>query len=191
MDLVETEPLLETSDSDGALVERARRGEQPALARLIRRHERNGLATALGLLRDLHQAEEALQEAFCRAWRSLDRLRDPARFKAWFSGILTRVCLDALRARGRERHRPPAARPPAPPGRGGPETSVVEEALELPDDYREPLLLFYVQDLAIAEVAEALGISEANAKVRLHRARKMLRERLERKGIGTPPGDKA
>jgi len=181
MELVETVPLQETSDSDETLVSLARQGDPSALARLIGRHERGGLATAVGLLQDLHQAEEALQEAFCRAWRALNTLREPSRFKAWFSGILTRICLDVLRARGRQRHL--EARPPRVPA-AAPDAAerVVEEALELADEYREPLILFYVQELAISEVAEVLGISEANAKVRLHRSRKMLRERLERKG---------
>jgi RNA polymerase sigma-70 factor (ECF subfamily) len=60
---------------------------------------------------------------------------------------------------------------------------VVAEALELPDEYRDPLVLYYVQELTVAELAQALGLTESNAKVRLHRARKLLRERLERKGL--------
>jgi len=55
--------------------------------------------------------------------------------------------------------------------------------MELPDEYRGPLVLFYLQQMTVAELAEALGISDENAKVRLHRARKMLRERLDRKGM--------
>lgn len=172
-------------ETDGAFVARAGRGEHPAFARLVERHAKDALATAIGLLRDRGEAEEAVQEAFCRAWKSIASLRDPAKFKGWFAGILYRVSCDVLRARRRDRRAFPElgrSRPAStvPDAGGGP---VVDEAMELPDEYRDPLVLFYLQDLSIAELAEALGLSESNAKVRLHRARKMLRERLERKGL--------
>jgi RNA polymerase sigma-70 factor (ECF subfamily) len=172
-------------DGDGACAERAGRGEGPAFARLVERHGKDALAVAIGLVRDRSEAEEAVQEAFCRAWRSIASLRDPAKFKGWFSGILYRVCCDLLRARQRDRRALPElgrSRPTAclPGDSAGP---VLAEALELPDEYRDPLVLFHVQGLTIAELAAALGLSESNAKVRLHRGRKMLRERLERKGL--------
>ncbi len=172
-------------EAEGAWAARAGRGEHPAFARLVQRHAADALASALGLLRDRGEAEEAVQEAFCRAWKSLASLRDAAKFKGWFAGILYRVCCDVLRARRRDRKALPEvgrARPVSalPEAGAGP---VVDEALRLPDEYREPLVLFYLQELTVAELAETLGLSESNAKVRLHRARKMLRERLERKGL--------
>ena len=72
---------------------------------------------------------------------------------------------------------------PKDPAPGGSAADVVEEAMELPEEYRAPLALFYLQEMKVAELAATLGISEENAKVRLHRGRRMLRERLERKGI--------
>lgn len=173
------------AETDGAFAARAGRGEHPAFARLVERHGKDALAAAIGLLRDRGEAEEAVQEALCRAWKSVASLRDPAKFKGWFGGILYRVCCDVLRARRRDRKALPEV------GRGRPSLAlpdpgagpVVAEAMELPDEYRDPLVLFHVQELTIAELALALGITESNAKVRLHRARKMLRERLERKGL--------
>ena len=170
------------------LVARARAGDQPAFARLIHDHERDAMAAAIGILKDRTQAEEAVQEAFCRAWEALESLREPAKFKGWFAAILTRVCRDVQRSGSRDR-RPLALLRPASGSAEAPALPpVVEEALELPDEYREPLVLFYLQDLTLLELAKALGITEENVKVRLHRGRKMLRERLERKGYGGQRG---
>jgi RNA polymerase sigma-70 factor (ECF subfamily) len=170
-------------ETDGAIAARAGRGD--AFAGLVERHRKDALATAIGLLRDRGEAEEAVQESFVRAWKSIASLREPSKFKSWFAGILYRVCCDVLRARRRDRRALPEV------GRGRPTVSVpdadagpvVAEALELPDEYRDPLVLYYVQELTVAELAQALGLTESNAKVRLHRARKLLRERLERKGL--------
>ena len=148
-----------------------------AFESLIRRHEREALALALGLLRDRGEAEEAVQESVCRAWKARDTLRDAARFKAWFAGILYRVCRDVIRVKMRDRRALSAL-----PDRSGPaaesDSPALRAAMTLPDEYRDPLVLFYVQELSILEIAETLGITEGNAKVRLHRARRMLRERL-------------
>ena len=175
-------PLKDPVPPVETLVVRARGGDQPAFARLIRDHERDAMAAAIGILKDRRQAEEAVQEAFCRAWEALDSIREPARFKGWFTAILTRICRDVQRSGSRDRRVLPLLRPASAAGEAAPLPPVVEEALELPDEYREPLVLFYLQELSLAELAEALGMTEENAKVRLHRGRKMLRERLERKG---------
>src|SRR5688572_4316984 len=176
MDLVEVRIDLVDALLRPAGAERSR-----AFESLIRRHEREALALAIGLLRDRSDAEEAVQEAVCRAWKALDTLRDAARFKAWFAGILYRVCRDVIRVKMRDRRALSAL-----PDRSGPtpdaDSPALRAAMELPDEYRDPLVLFYVQELSILEIAETLGITEANAKVRLHRARRMLRERLG----GTP-----
>ena len=148
-----------------------------AFESLIHRHQRESLALALGLLRDRGEAEEAVQEAVCRAWKSLDSLRDTAKFKAWFAGILYRVCRDVIRLKVRDR-RAMSGLPPRGGSTAEGDSPALRAAMTLPDEYRDPLVLFYVQELSILEIAETLGITEANAKVRLHRARRMLRERL-------------
>ena len=144
---------------------------------LVRRHQPDALATALGLLGDRHEAEEAVQEATARAWRGLAGLRDPARFKAWFVGILYRACRDRQRFKILDRRARAGLPSPREASEEG-DRPALRAAMSLPDEYREPLVLFYVQDLSVVEIAETLGISEANAKVRLHRARRLLRERL-------------
>jgi len=169
-------------ETDDVLVDRARGGDELAFARLVERHRRDALASALGLLGDRSEAEEAAQEAFCRAWEKLSTLHDPSKFKVWVVGILYRHCRDVIRAKGRARRALGRVAPPAPPA-GDEASVVVDEAMELPEEYRDPLILFYLHAMTIAELAEMLGISEENAKVRLHRARKMLRDRLDQKGL--------
>lgn len=160
-----------------ALLRPAGDGRSRAFEALIARHQRDALALAFGLLRDRAEAEEAVQEAVWRAWRALDSLRDAARFKAWFAGILYRVCRDVIRFKVRDR-RALAALPPKEAPTSDADSPTLRAAMTLPDEYRDPLVLFYVQELSVLEIAETLGISESNAKVRLHRARRMLRERL-------------
>jgi RNA polymerase sigma-70 factor (ECF subfamily) len=165
---------------DADLVAQSRAGDRAAFDQLVERHRRDVLASALGLLGNRDDAEEAVQEAFVRAWEGLESLRDPARFKAWLGGVLYRLCIDRLRGVARERRRDRrASRPVSIPDEA---SQVVEASLGLPDDYRHALVLFYLHELTLSELADALGITEVNAKVRLHRARRMLRERLESRG---------
>jgi RNA polymerase sigma-70 factor (ECF subfamily) len=179
-------------EGEEALIERACAGDAGAFGRLVDLHGRPALVLALGLLGDPTDAEEAVQDAFCRVWQGLAGLRERSKFKVWLSGIVYRACRDTVRSRRRARK----ALRRAQPARGcrGIEpaaAAAVEEAMALPEEYRDPLILFYLQELTVAELAEALGISEENAKVRLHRGRKMLRERLEHLGLGAgpvPPG---
>lgn len=170
-----------SQEGDAALVARAREGDASAFGALVERHERDAMAAAIGFLGSRSEAEDAAQEAFVRAWSKLETLRDPSRFKAWLGGILIRFCHDRLRRLARERR-----------AAGVMETGheevpadtrdIIQETLALPLESREVLVLFYLQGLDVGELAEALGISPANAKVRLHRGRRMLRERMEAKG---------
>ena len=165
--------------SDEALARSSARGDRGAFAELFQRNQRRALVAAVGLLGNRSDAEEAVQEAFVRALERLQTIREPARFGAWFTGILYRVCLELRRTRRRKA-----------PGRAEVSTvlssdaarRVVEEALALDDDFRDILVLVYLDGLTLEGASLALGISEANAKVRVHRARRMLRERLDAKG---------
>jgi RNA polymerase sigma-70 factor (ECF subfamily) len=169
-------------EKDEVLVDRARRGDELAFAGLVDRHSRDAVATAIGLLGNRTEAEEAAQEAFCRAWQRLGTLEDPAKFRVWVVGILYRHCHDVLRAKGRAR-KVLGAYLPSVPEPDEKAAAVVEEAMQLPEEYRDPLILFYLQQMTVAELAQVLGLSDENVKVRLHRGRRMLRERLERKGM--------
>lgn len=174
-----------------ALVARARSGDRLAFEELVRRHADRLYAVVLRFSPTAEDAEEATQEAFVRAWRSIGRFGGRSQFFTW----LYRIGVNE--AKRLAERRPPAgtvvsveARPVddlddgAPgPGRRA-EQAELRAALEaaiarLPEDYRPPIVLRDVEGLSTTEAAEALGLSEAGFKSRRHRARMALRGELE------------
>jgi RNA polymerase sigma-70 factor (ECF subfamily) len=142
---------------------------------------------AVRLTNDVHTAEDLTQETFLRAWRNLDRLREPEAVRVWLFRITANLWRDQLR-----RGRSPIAR--AGPlsdeyvGRAlTPETTAgaqeqADRAMDalamLPDRQREVLYLNACEGLAAAHIAEVLGISTEAAKASLSLARKRMREEL-------------
>jgi RNA polymerase sigma-70 factor (ECF subfamily) len=163
---------------------------------LIRPYERSVYSMALTLLQNEADAEDAAQEAFLKAFRSLKGFRAEAKFSTW----LVSIALNEARSRLRQRKRmkmQPLDQPPDEQGHTSPALlrdwrEIPSEALErqevrlflqraitgLPLIYREIFLLRDVKELTVNESAEALGISVASVKVRLHRARVMLQKTL-------------
>ena len=129
------------------------------------------------LCRDRHMAEDLVQEAFVRAWKSWAELRDPARVKAWLFTILRNEC-----ARGFARKQVETASgetdeselPPVPSFEAGLEIAQMVDML--PEAYREPLLLQVLGGYSCAEIAEIIGTSEGAVMTRLTRARQAFRQ---------------
>lgn len=184
----------EARDSD--LLERARRGDSAAFAALIRRHDKYLYRVVRSVLADGHEAEDALQETYVRAFTRLGGFRGGAEFRTW----LTRVALnEAVRRRRRmratlelgalhaaqERSRRPLA---AFADRGpDPERAtaraqmrrILERAIDaLPVAFRTVLVLRDVEEVSTKNTAQLLGLREETVKTRLHRARRILRETL-------------
>jgi RNA polymerase sigma-70 factor (ECF subfamily) len=191
---------------DAELVRHAKGGDGAAFEALVTRHERRLYALALGILRQPHDAEDVVQGAFLSALENLDGFREEASFRTWLTRIATHAALKVLRKRqglptvSLDEDAGDADTPPHPQfiadWRDSPEQLVqqretrrlLEDALaQLDDKYRLVFLLRDVEGLSIAETAAALGLSEANVKVRLLRARLQLREQLTR-WFGAPPG---
>lgn len=178
--------------TDAAAVAAVRQGDAERYRELVERHERRVFAVAWSRLGDAALAEEATQEAFIRGYRRLWLLGDGAKFSSWIASVARNVAINlGLRHRRelnkRERwalEHPGAADERSPDADTDPLHS--PEALrqtlaELPAAHRECLVLFYLEGKSGAEAAAALGISEAALRVRLHRARLAIRERLEEK----------
>lgn len=145
----------------------------------------------LRLLRDPSDAQDAVQETFVRAYRQQESLRDPAAALSWLYSIATHVCLDRLRARSRQAQRETATEPEAlarPAVSISAELRVQQSEMsacvqafvgELNDSYRAVLLLHDVYGLTTPEIAAVLGDTQGAVKIRLHRARKALRQALD------------
>lgn len=145
----------------------------------------------LGMVRDPVEADDLTQETFLRAESQHDSLREPAAAIPWLYSIATRVCLDRFRQRARkavhESNRDPETvlmpdEGPSPQRRVESDemsTCVQGYVAELSDSYQAVLLLHDVHGLTGPEIAELLGDSVGNVKIRLHRARKKLQRALE------------
>ena len=164
------------------LVRLAQDGDQDAFAEIVRRLSRRAIATAHFISGDLHAGEEAAQDAFVTAWRKLGTLREAGAFRGWFGKILARTAS--------RRRRPPhiPLTPDMCVGAGEPDVAddagLPSEALALKPMYRQVLALRYVEGLSYREVGEALSLTVARVKSRLHDAREQVRERLERRRRG-------
>lgn len=186
----------QNAQQDESAVAAVRRGDAERYRELVERHERRVFAVAWSRLGDAALAEEVTQEAFIRAYRRLWLLGDGTKFSGWINTITRRVAINfGLRHRRELDKRERWALEN--PDNSAEENSANEsdplhtpEALrqtlaELPAAHRECLVLFYLEGKSGADAAAALGISEVALRVRLHRARAVMRERLEEKLEGS------
>jgi RNA polymerase sigma-70 factor (ECF subfamily) len=173
----------------GDLVAVARAGDRAAFDELVRRTYRDTYRLALRLTADEEDARDVVQEAYLRAYRGLRRFRGDAQFTTWLYRITANCAATQATRTARHRHAvleddAPLVddRPAADPEQRAELLSLrgdLEAALaELPPRLRAVVVLRDVYDLPHEAIAAELGISETAAKVRLHRARLRLRERL-------------
>jgi len=187
-----TDSANSTAQQDKSAVTAVRGGDAERYRELVERHERRVFAVAWSRLGDATLAEEATQEAFIRAYRRLWLLGDGAKFSGWINTIARRVAINFGLRHRRELHKRErwalenSANFAGENADAGADSLPTPETLrqtlaELPDSHRECLVLFYLEGKSGAEAAAALGITEAALRVRLHRARAAMRERLEEK----------
>jgi RNA polymerase sigma factor (sigma-70 family) len=175
---------------DRDLVAAFQAGDADAFAQIVGVHHRSLTAEAQRRLRSPGDAEDAVQETLLRAYLALDRFGGEYRLHAWLSRILANVCADTGARRAAEvrlvdRLGPERDEaPPADVGIGDAELrQTVREAVDsLPDSYRVAFVLREIEERTYAEVAEELGISETNARARVHRARTSLTRSLRNTG---------
>ena len=173
---------LEPTDDD--LVSRTRDGCMASFERLYRRHHARVYAVCLRLHADPGQAEESLQDAFVQAWERLADFRGEAGFPTWLHRIAVNTALGRLRATTRrERHLEVLGddewRSLAEPPRDAALAFDLDAALaKLPERARVVFVLHDVEGYTHDEIATAAGIDAGTSKSQLHRARRLLRERL-------------
>lgn len=169
------------------LVERCKEGDERAWAELVELTYRDVYTLCLRILGNSHDASEATQDAYLKAWRGLHSFRGDAMFETWLYRVASNAALS--KHRGRRRRQAHESRVDDEvlmqlPQSGSVESTAgarievraLEEALgRLPEQHRVPLVLRDVYEMSIEEVAQQLGISQTAAKVRVHRARKRLK----------------
>lgn len=164
---------------------------------LTREHKDAVYRQILRVCGNREDAEDVLVEALLRAWQHLDRLESEAAFRAWLAQIARRVC---FRVRRREALLPLTGLDgeEVAAERENPEKQWVAEELKrlvqgalqvLPEMYREVYVLREIEELGGAEAAERLGITERAMKSRLHRARALLRARLDERLMAQEKGE--
>lgn len=174
-----------TDEDDAAIVARVRSGEVDAFSVLVRRHGDRAMRFARRFLGDHVDAEDAVQEAFVRAYQGIARYQERQRFGAWLYGILVNECRALARRRRRHATRflsaGDAAFDVAAPERHAPQLSESLDAAiaRLPDALREAFLLRHVEELDYAEMQAATGVGLSALKMRVKRACDALRLQLE------------
>jgi RNA polymerase sigma factor (sigma-70 family) len=166
------------------LVVAAKAGDGDAFMDLVHLETPEAFRLSLAILRHPADAEDALQEAFVRAWRELPGLRDAERWAAWFRRITVNAAIDTSRRKKAFRivplgfHEPP----PAPDASAGlaARDEVTRALGHLDANDRALLALRFGHDLELPDAAAALGIPLGTAKSRLHRALGRLRKELEK-----------
>ncbi|HEX4022312.1 MAG TPA: sigma-70 family RNA polymerase sigma factor [Acidobacteriaceae bacterium] len=171
-------------------------GDSQQFHQLIRPYERSVYAMALSMLKNAADAEDVAQEAFLKAFRNLGSFRADSKFSTW----LVSITLNEARSRLRRNQAAKIESLDIPSEEQGHVSPTLlrdwrevpseilerqevrlllqEAVLALPEIYREVFLLREVEEMSVKEAAEALGVSDASVKVRLHRARIMLQKKL-------------
>jgi RNA polymerase sigma-70 factor, ECF subfamily len=171
--------------SDRALIQQVLSGDVEAYARLVDRHYDRCARIALRILGNREDAEEAIQDAFVRAFRALEDYEDRERFPAWLTRILVNQCRTMLAGTRRREALfldvdPLALELAADAGLpGGPWLELEHALARLPDEQREALVLKYADDLTYEEMARITGAGESALKMRVQRAFARLRAILQ------------
>jgi len=194
-------PAPSDASADAELVSLSIAGNDLAFAQIMRRYNRLLFRTARSILKSDDDAQDALQEAYLRAWRALATFRAEARLSTWLVRIVANEALGRLRRNGAQTahivplrasvdadDETPEMQMQANPN-DQPEPSVMRAQIRqqiearidtLPDAFRTVFMLRGVEEMSVEEVALVLGIPEATVRTRFFRARSMLREGLSR-----------
>jgi RNA polymerase sigma-70 factor, ECF subfamily len=183
-------PVVEDRASALACVRRAQAGDVDAFEILYRKHAGKVYALCLRLMGDRSAASELMQDVFIRAWRSLSTFRGDSAFSSWLHRLAVNTMLENLRSDSRRETRVLAmddtSRLPGAARSSGIELKMdMDEAIaSLPRGARLAFVLHDVEGYQHQEIARQLSVSVGTVKAQLHRARRLLRERLEGRIVG-------
>ncbi len=184
-----------TREEEATLVTKVQNGDQNAFEQLVLDNQNRVYNLAFRMVGNEADAYDMSQEAFIKAYNSIDNFRGDSRFSVWLYRLTTNVCLDFLRANNRKAHgsltysdeEGEGKELEIPDERFSPQSIAEKNELRravsrglnaLPEDYRAILLLREIEGLSYDEIAIALSLEEGTVKSRIFRARKRLCEIL-------------
>ena len=184
---------------DNGLVARARAGDQEAFGELVSRHDRAMHGIARAYFASEADAEDAVHDAFVKVFQSIGQLKADSRFAGWLTRIVVNTCIDILRSRSDRVSLPAFASSvqvsprlgqerltPATLAKKTEEAELVKAAVGcLPEGQRVVIMLRYAQDLSYEQIAAYLDIAESTLRTRVHRAKKALKDALDKLGSTT------
>ena len=175
--------------SEQKVLESCLNGDTSAFETIVHQYQSLVCAITYSTVGQVEESEDLAQQVFVNAWKNLKQLKDTRKFKFWLLSITRNVIRDSFKKRNRDVMNQATSfedtditthsTNPSDPLIAREQQAVVTQALlQIPESYREPLVLFYRQEQSIREVAEALGLSEDTVRTRLHRGRKMIKEQV-------------
>lgn len=176
--------------SDSELIQQSRIGDEAAYGQIVQRYQSLVCSVAYNRCGDLAMSEDLAQEAFIQAWKRLTDLKDVNKFKSWICTIVRNLATRSREKSSRivttDAAQLDSIIEPASAGKDPSESAISAEQeqllwnalVEIPESYREPMILFYREEQSVARVASALEISPDAVKQRLARGRKFLQEQL-------------
>jgi RNA polymerase sigma factor (sigma-70 family) len=188
------ESILTGNDEERSMAQRVAAGDRTQFEKIMRRYNQRLYRLARAALRDDAEAEDALQEAYLAAYRSMGRFRGESSLSTWLSRLVLNECLGRLRRSERRQRVMPivssALEINAVAGGDSdlPERIIARRQLrslleskldELPESFRLVFVLRSVEEMSVRETARTLGIPEGTVRTRYHRARTLLRQALE------------
>ena len=191
------------SEREKKLIQQAAHGDRKAFESLITDCSGKSYGLALKMLKNQQDAEDAVQDAFLKAWRGIPAFKGNSRFDSWLYRIVYNTCLDTLRGKTRRtiyslttQEEDGEEQTDLPDTSPGPEEQLLEreqaehiraELAALPEKLREPLLLRELRDCSYEEIAQKMEIPIGTVRSRISRARRTLAERLREKGTILQP----
>lgn len=172
--------------TDATLARGWRRGDETSARAVVDRYADALGAVAYGILNDLSLAEEAVQESFARAARTIHQLKDPERIGPWLVAIVRNVAYDLHRKRTRRRETPlegveiaSSANPAQDANMGELAEGIRAVIAQLPEDQRDLFVMKYMADMSYAAIAATLGMTPEAVSQKLWRIRRKLQQELQ------------
>jgi len=167
--------------SDKKLVDASCTGDRKAYAALVKKYYRHVLLVCIGMLGNIHDAEDIAQDAMLKGFVDINKLRDSSQFGPWVRRIAKNMCINLGR---RETHSRKAIEEKAKhlSKTITPNDRLQQTIEKLPQEIRLPLIMYYFDGQSVKNVAEKLNISTAGVYVKLRTATKRLHEMLIRQG---------